>query len=804
MRKRERERERGGRLLKDCREKDRVLPLCRVVVVVVVVVVEFFCFALVFPKKMLNGHHNHLNGSSSDASHRLRREAKRALKKTGFTSRQVLLVLGGVVTVMQMIFAAKWLTSSSVDDDDDFDDATLDYSALDVEEDASASKLVPTTIYGKDDDGKSKSGPYKGLHVHDTSDNYKNRGAHGEETALDFWEKHFKLKQSVDWNDFAVILLMEHANDVKNLTAALAPAISGHFDANNDGFVSRKEYNVFLRKFGVQGMQESLQFAVDASLDNFWRRDPLDRRKAHPIGCAMYLDGQHTNHVELEASSDFHFNGAKPFAIEAWLKPHARPRNTDAEALKAYRFGGVVFSKYNRARRGQYFVQLEPDGHVFFHREVAPWGLRSTMTIPAGYYTHVAVTYGAGRSKIYINGTLRGSQREGAQAHDPATSVLIGAIHDQDKPASGFNGEIDELRVWNVDRTQTEIEQNMGKTMTGLEYGLLGYWPFDECSGWRARDKMGKHDAQLNGGRWVRTSINVKHNEKIVHCAVPGKCSIDEEEPRVTGANYIDSEQLRADYWKRAIRVMETQNRVNKKVIKELLMTMDTLTNRVRWLEKQDRVRKSQLKELKWRHGNVTEAIGLMRGNFTKAGFGFDGKDPLDLLNDLEVGLKRKHFRMGLGDGEDEDEEDEDAFLNRNSMEDDENSNSNEEGDEETVLNRVKARREKARLENLKRLGGDKDEEKEGADNNKSELHFPEKQKDDKEDDIDRIGGGGVLASGGSDDLTNAKRGEKGDIITTDDANADAADEKDAKKTKEDSATLQERLAANFVQHDES
>ena len=127
---------------------------------------------------------------------------------------------------------------------------------------------------------------------------------------LDFWEKHFKLKQSVDWNDFAVILLMEHANDVKNLTAALAPAISGHFDANNDGFVSRKEYNVFLRKVRRQGMQESLQFAVDASLDNFWRRDPLDRRKAHPIGCAMYLDGQHTNHVELEASSDFHFNGA--------------------------------------------------------------------------------------------------------------------------------------------------------------------------------------------------------------------------------------------------------------------------------------------------------------------------------------------------------------------------------------------------------------------------------------------------------------------------------------------------------------
>ena len=57
---------------------------------------------------MLNGHHHALNGSSHhDASHRLRREAKRALKKTGFTSRQILCFLGVVVTVVQMFFAAK-------------------------------------------------------------------------------------------------------------------------------------------------------------------------------------------------------------------------------------------------------------------------------------------------------------------------------------------------------------------------------------------------------------------------------------------------------------------------------------------------------------------------------------------------------------------------------------------------------------------------------------------------------------------------------------------------------------------------
>ena len=82
---------------------------------------------------------------------------------------------------------------------------------------------------------------------------------------------------------------------------------------------------------------------------------------------------------------------------------------------------------------------------------------------------------------------------------------------------------------------------------------------------------------------------------------------------------------------------------------------------------------------------------------------------------------------MGLGNGEDEDEEDEDAFLDRNSKEDEDSNSNEDEDDEETVLHRVKARREKARLENLKLLGGDKEDE--GEADKKSELHFPTKGK---------------------------------------------------------------------------
>ena len=165
----------------------------------------------------------------------------------------------------------------------------------------------------------------------------------------------------------------------------------------------------------------------------------MDRRKANPIGCALYLDGQHTNHVELEASSDFHFNGAKPFAIEAWVRPHARPKNTDAEALKAYRFGGVVFSKYNRARRGQYFFQLEPDGRVFSPRsravgiEVDCYYPRRVLHARRGDLRSWTIENLHQRYAAWVtkrsSGTRLGDER------------LIGAIHDQDKPAAVSTGK---------------------------------------------------------------------------------------------------------------------------------------------------------------------------------------------------------------------------------------------------------------------------------------------------------------------------------------------------------------------------
>jgi len=79
----------------------------------------------------------------------------------------------------------------------------------------------------------------------------------------------------------------------------------------------------------------------------------------------------------------------------------------------------TIMSKYNRGKWGQYMVRLEPGGAVFFHREVAPWGLKTAEALAPGAWHHIAAVYKDGWSSVYVNGTVWATQKEGAQVGRP-------------------------------------------------------------------------------------------------------------------------------------------------------------------------------------------------------------------------------------------------------------------------------------------------------------------------------------------------------------------------------------------------
>jgi len=74
-----------------------------------------------------------------------------------------------------------------------------------------------------------------------------------------------------------------------------------------------------------------------------------------------------------------------------------------------------------------------------------------------------------------------------------------------------FKGFIDEVRIWNIGRTQAEIKNTMSSTLTGAEPGLLYYWRFDEGSKSLVDSLAADAYGTLGGGivsaepRWVQS-----------------------------------------------------------------------------------------------------------------------------------------------------------------------------------------------------------------------------------------------------------------------------------------------------------
>ena len=93
-------------------------------------------------------------------------------------------------------------------------------------------------------------------------------------------------------------------------------------------------------------------------------------------------------------------------------------------------------------------------------------------------WQHVAIVYdeAGGKLTFYLNG-IKYSLTPGVYAHSSAVKFAIGASQ-QAGPNQFFKGKIADVRVWNRERTQAEIQANMNLELTGEESGLVSYFPF--------------------------------------------------------------------------------------------------------------------------------------------------------------------------------------------------------------------------------------------------------------------------------------------------------------------------------------
>ncbi len=140
----------------------------------------------------------------------------------------------------------------------------------------------------------------------------------------------------------------------------------------------------------------------------------------------------------------------------------------------------------------------------------------SNKKLPTNQWVHVALTYDSndGHSVLYINGVVQGERNRSLGSinlgQGGTSGFCIGRSYADERYLAG---EISEVRIWNIVRTQEEITNNPYYVDPASE-GLVAYWKFDDNSSLRVKDHSGNgNDAVANSPlKWTSVTLPAPEN----------------------------------------------------------------------------------------------------------------------------------------------------------------------------------------------------------------------------------------------------------------------------------------------------
>ena len=107
-------------------------------------------------------------------------------------------------------------------------------------------------------------------------------------------------------------------------------------------------------------------------------------------------------------------------------------------------------------------------------------GIEIAGILRSNDWVHVAAVTGMGGMRLYVNGLLTG-QHPSTESYRGLGGPFPAYLGRSVWLASDatLHGELSEVRVWHVVRTEREIRENMFRRLTGREPGLQALWPLD-------------------------------------------------------------------------------------------------------------------------------------------------------------------------------------------------------------------------------------------------------------------------------------------------------------------------------------
>ncbi|WP_295907477.1 DUF1735 and LamG domain-containing protein [uncultured Alistipes sp.] len=199
-------------------------------------------------------------------------------------------------------------------------------------------------------------------------------------------------------------------------------------------------------------------------------------------------------------SSSVNVSGLKTVTVEALVRSSDWEAGRGNALSSVFGIEGTFLVRIGDADRPRNQLQLvNPNGN---------WpSPNAAPGLPVNEWIHIAVVWDAttGERIYYQNGEVVASDNAASGSVSLNSGCYVGKSYDDSR---WLPGEISELRIWNIQRTQEQIASSM-YTVDPTTPGLLAYWKFNEGSGNVINDATGNGTNLTGEGTptWVNVEL---------------------------------------------------------------------------------------------------------------------------------------------------------------------------------------------------------------------------------------------------------------------------------------------------------
>ncbi len=193
---------------------------------------------------------------------------------------------------------------------------------------------------------------------------------------------------------------------------------------------------------------------------------------------ALHVSAQN-NALNFDGVDDFvqtsipSIQGTAARTYEAWIRTTANANPNAGGTQKA------ILDMGSFTTGGRFTMSLLFNNGIRI--EVGGSGLNSTRPLNDGQWHHVAAVYdplsSAASYFLYVDGALDTSGVLTTYINTGNGDVVIGRRMDG---INRWNGDLDEIRIWSVARTASEIQTNYNKRLCSFPGTLAGYYRFNQ------------------------------------------------------------------------------------------------------------------------------------------------------------------------------------------------------------------------------------------------------------------------------------------------------------------------------------